>query len=132
MAAEQVTWLSHLESEHENPRASFNASLDEPGSASGLRLCSALQRFWLTRGHISEGREWCARNLERPHDEAHAQERAKSLNTAGILAFYQSDYVAAKALHGEALAIRREMDHRRGHCHLAQQPCERSLRRGRL
>jgi len=41
-----------------------------PGEA-GLRLTAALQQFWRTRGHLSEGRKWSAVALSHPR----AQER---------------------------------------------------------
>ena len=107
--ADQAEWLRHLEEEHENLRAALEWSVDASASGVGLRLCGVLQRFWITRGHISEGREWCSRVLRGNRDGA-TLERAKALNTAGILAFYQSDYAVARVLHGESLAIRRKLD----------------------
>jgi len=114
MGAEQGAWLQRLDEEHENLRTSLDSSLGDAGSEAGLRLCAALQRFWITRGHLSEGRECCERVLARSGGEERTEERAKALNTAGILAYYQSDYPAARALHEESLAIRRQLDHRRG------------------
>ena len=98
MGAEQAEWLQRLEEEHENLRAGLDWSLAEAGSGGGLRLCGALQRFWITRGHLSEGREWCARVLGKAGGEERTPERAKALNAAGALAYYQGDYPAARAL----------------------------------
>jgi len=94
-------------------RAALNWSLAEPGTG-GLRCCAALQRFWWTRGHIAEGREWCRRALNHAGAEARTAERAKVLNAAGLLANYQADYAAAWAQHQESLAIRRELGDRHG------------------
>ncbi len=80
----------------------------------GFGFAGALQRFWITRGYLSEGREWCVRVLARSVGEERTEEHAKALNTAGILAYYQSDYPAARALHEGSLAIRRQLDHRKG------------------
>jgi len=113
MGAEQAEWLQRLEAEHENLRASLDWSLGEAESGAGLRLCAALQRFWITHGHISEGRECCARVLAKTGGEERTEERAKALNTAGILAYYQSDYPAARALHEKSLAIRRQLGDRK-------------------
>ena len=88
IGAEQAEWLQRLEEEHENLRAGLDWSLVEAGSGGGLRLCGALQRFWFTRGHLAEGREWCARVLEKAGAEERTPERAKALNAAGSLAYY--------------------------------------------
>jgi predicted ATPase/class 3 adenylate cyclase len=114
IGAQQAEWLQHLEREHENLRASLNWSLGETGAGAGLRLCGALQRFWWTRGHHAEGREWCVRVLGKAGAEERTLERAKVLNGAGVLAIYQADYPASRALHEECLAIRRELGDRRG------------------
>jgi predicted ATPase/class 3 adenylate cyclase len=114
IGAQQGEWLQRLEEEHENLRAGLNWSLGETGVGGGLRLCGALQRFWWTRGHLAEGREWCVRVLGKAGAEERTLERAKVLNGAGVLAFYQADYPAARALHEECLAIRRELGDRRG------------------
>ena len=114
LGAEQAEWLRRLEEEHENLRAGLHWSLVEAGSTSGFRLCGALLRFWWTRGHLSEGREWCARLLGKAGGEEPTPERAKALNAAGALAHYQSDYPATQALNEESLAIKRELGDRSG------------------
>ena len=114
MGAEQATWLRRLEVEHENLRAGLEWSLIEPGSGTGLRLCGALQRFWMTRGYLSEGREWCARVLATAGADGRTRERANVLNGSGVLAYHQLDYPAARAQHEESLEIRRELSDLRG------------------
>ena len=111
--ADQATWLSRLEQEHDNLRAALEWSLVSTATDPGLRLCGALQRFWITRGHYTEGREWCARVLEAARAEAPALARAKALNCAGLLAYHQVDYAAARAQHEASLAIRRQLGDRR-------------------
>ena len=110
----QAEWLQRLEEERENLRASLEWSLAETGSGAGLRFGQALERFWLTRGYLSEGREWWTRVLGTPGAEEGTPGRATALNAAGVLAFYQADYPAAVARHQESLAIRRQLDDRRG------------------
>jgi non-specific serine/threonine protein kinase len=112
--AEQAEWLRRLENEHENLRAGLEWSLVEAGPQEGLRLCGALQRFWWTRGHFTEGRQWCTRSLCKAGAEERTRERAYVLNAAGVLSHDQGDYPAAKAFHEEGLAIRRELGDRRG------------------
>ena len=114
MGAEQAEWLQHLEEEHENLRSALKWSLGETGTADGLRLCGALQRFWYTRGHLAEGREWCARVLDKSGAEERTRERAKALNAAGSLAYLQSDYPAAKVWQEDSLTIQRHLGDRIG------------------
>jgi predicted ATPase/class 3 adenylate cyclase/Tfp pilus assembly protein PilF len=110
--AQQAEWLQRLEQEHENLRAGLDWGLGEAEPAGSLRLCGALQRFWITRGHFAEGRELCARVLRMAGTEKLPQERAKVLNGAGTLAYHQSDIPAAAALLEECLTIERQLGDR--------------------
>jgi predicted ATPase/class 3 adenylate cyclase len=112
--AEQASWLRRLEQEHDNVRAALEWSLATRGERHGLRLCGALQRFWITRGHYTEGRGWCARVLETAGAESPTLLRAKVQNCAGLLAYHQVDFVAARASLEESLALRRQLGDRRG------------------
>jgi non-specific serine/threonine protein kinase len=109
MGAEQGEWLRRLEAEHENLRAALEWSLAEAGSGGGLRLCWALRHFWRTRGHLSEGNQWCTKALGKAGSAARTPERARALAGAGVLDFALSDYPAARARHKESLAIRRQL-----------------------
>src|SRR5258705_202564 len=99
---------------HENLRAGLEWSLAEAETGGGLRLCGALQRFWWTRGHLTEGRQWCTRVLCKAGAEERTRERAYVLNAAGVLSYHQGDYPAARALYEESLAIRRGLGDRFG------------------
>jgi tetratricopeptide (TPR) repeat protein len=112
--AEQTEWLRRLEEEHDNLRGGLEWSLAEAGPKGGLRLCGALQRFWWTRGHFTEGRQWCTRILGKAGAEERTRERAKVLSGAGTQSFYQADYPAARAFYEESLAIFRELGDRSG------------------
>jgi tetratricopeptide (TPR) repeat protein len=114
IAAKQAAWLERLEANHENLRAALDWSVVNTDSTAGLRLCGALQRFWWTRGHIAEGREWCQRVLDMPGAGALSAERANVLNGAGRLALYHDDLPSAQALSDKSLAIMREQGDRRG------------------
>jgi predicted ATPase/DNA-binding winged helix-turn-helix (wHTH) protein len=113
-SAEQAEWLRRLEEEHENLRAGLEWSLAETESEGALRLCGALQRFWWTHGHLTEGRRWCTHILGKAGADKRTRERAYVLNAAGVLAYHQGDYPAARALHEESLVIRRELGDRPG------------------
>ena len=113
--AEQAQWLARLDDEHENLLAALECSLSkETQGVEGLRFCGALQRFWGTRGHLSEGRAWCERALGERGSEDRTQERAKTLNGVGGLANMQGDYASARGYSEESLAIFRERGDRQG------------------
>src|SRR5450631_3802538 len=114
MGAEQALWLRRLDEEHDNLRSTLDWSLAEQGAEAGLRLCAPLAQFWWTRGHLTEGRQWCARALEKPGAEVATRERARALSGAGTLAYRQSDYTRARALHEQSLAIRRQLSDQSG------------------
>jgi predicted ATPase/DNA-binding SARP family transcriptional activator len=102
---EQGEWLQRLEQEHENLLAALEWSLSEAGAGTSLRFCGALSRFWVARGHLSEGREWCTRVL----GKVEGRERATVLDGVGKLAIHQGDYASARAYYQESLAIYREI-----------------------
>jgi non-specific serine/threonine protein kinase len=112
---QQLAWLGRLEQEHDNLRGALQRAVErgragDAGAAEqGLRLAAALWRFWYVRGHFDEGRRWLAQLLALPTGSLRTAERANALNGAGSLARPQGDYATARALHQEALAIRREL-----------------------
>lgn len=111
---EQVQWLARLEEDHDNYRSAVEWCVAELAVEPGLRLCAALQRFWVIRGYFSEGRASCHRMLTMPGAERRTKERANALHTAGALAYYQGDYVAARREFEESLSIRRYMGDQTG------------------
>jgi predicted ATPase/DNA-binding CsgD family transcriptional regulator len=110
---EQGQWLDRLEREHDNFRAALAWSQEASDPEAGLRLAWALYRFWWWRGHLSEGRRWLARALERDVPRR-GQARARALNAAAVLARAQADYTPARSLFEESLAIFRELGDRWG------------------
>lgn len=109
LGAEQAEWLQRLDDEHENLRMALEFSVAKGQSVASLRFCGTLRRFWFMRGHLSEGRQWCVRVLGMQGVEMRTPERAKALDTAGVLAHYQADYSAARAWLEESLAIGRQL-----------------------
>jgi tetratricopeptide (TPR) repeat protein len=118
---EQITWLERLEAEQDNLRAALAWSQAEPEDAEvGLRLATALYRFWHVRGSLIEGREWLRQVLARDagrqaSDAARTGPlRARALNGAGVLARAQGSYTAARSVFEESLALLREARDRWG------------------
>src|SRR6516225_7294988 len=68
---QEIMWLERLEQEHENLRVALQWLLEQAEGVlargdeaeMALRLAGALWRFWLVRGHLSEGRHWLERVL---------------------------------------------------------------------
>ena len=109
---EQAVWLNRLGAEHDNLRGALEWSIHgAPGK--GLRLAVALGKFWLVRGHFTEGRGWLEEALESSTRGSVAL-RAKAFNWAGLMAVRQVDYAAARSFHGKSLAIYREVRDKRG------------------
>src|SRR5262249_29497658 len=113
--AEQEKWLRRLDTEHENLRAVRAwCRRAEDGAEAGLRLAGALWRFWEVRGYTTEGRANLAEALGRERAAGRTSERARALNGAGVLAWRQGDYAAARTFYEESLAIQRELENRGG------------------
>ncbi len=105
----QAGWLDRLELEHDNLRAALDWSLCRAGEAeSGLRIASALWRFYEVRAHVSEGRQAIERALAAAQ-AAPAAVRAAALNRAGWLAKLEGELKRAAELISESLAIARAL-----------------------
>ena len=109
--ASQVAWMDRLEAEEDNLRAALDWGAAAPDGERGLRLASALCWFWYVRGRRSEGRALLGRLLAAsPTRGAATVARAKAMGAAGYLAHDGRDYVPARALLDESLALAQELD----------------------
>jgi non-specific serine/threonine protein kinase len=107
LGPDQAAWLDRLETEHDNFRAALEWTASGARDAEArLRLAGALHRFWLTRGHLTEGRNWLESAIEEPGGTA-SPARVKALYAGGVLAFDQADYARADTLLEESLALSR-------------------------
>jgi non-specific serine/threonine protein kinase len=115
---QQAAWFIRLEWEHDNLRAALRWCETQGYAEPAFRIAEALWWFWSAHGHVGEGRERLASLLARfplrDAAPARAAQRAKALYAAGVLAATQDDRVAASALHGEGLALRRALGDRAG------------------
>ena len=106
---EQARWLERLETEHDNLRAAQETLREsEPDAEKRLRIAAALWRFWLIRGHLSEGKAILDAALLQSQAAEPTELRAVALNGAAILATELGDLNGAMALMAEALAIREQ------------------------
>lgn len=103
--AGQRQWLNRLDAEVANFIAALRWSVGSRQAVEeGLRLVSALWRFWYLRGHYTAGRDWLELALEAAPD-APAEHRAKALAAVGKLAYLQCAYAVAQERLSAALQI---------------------------
>jgi tetratricopeptide (TPR) repeat protein len=135
LGPQQTVWLDRLEQEHDNLRAALRWALergkDRHSMELALRLSGALLRFWLTRGHWSEGRTFLEYALA-GREGTVASVRAKALYAAAELAFVQGDHDQAKLLGEESLALLREIKDIRSVMQCLNLLAEVAARRGNL
>lgn len=120
--------LDRLQADHDQLREALAWTLrsGEAGTRRlGLRSVAALWRFWELRGHLTEGRRWLDRALaaetlspdaapEAVGNVQAAAVRAELFHGAGVLAWRQGDYTAARERLDTALAMRRVIFDRSG------------------
>jgi tetratricopeptide (TPR) repeat protein len=98
-------WVSRLDTEIENLRATLSYYLAHPqGAESALHVAGSLWRFWEMRGYILEGRTWLDRALQR-RNEAPPASQWLPLHGAGNLAVVQDEYAIANAHYEESLRL---------------------------
>jgi predicted ATPase len=96
-------WLDRFEVEHDNFRLALDYLIRTGDAEWGLRLGTALFRFWETREHLAEAREAMTRLLAMEGGAARPRIRARLLFAAAVMAGEQGDYVSAKQLFEESL-----------------------------
>jgi predicted ATPase len=112
--AERGEWLERFALEHDNFRASLEW-LTETGDADwGLRLGTALFRYWETGEYFAEGRDSLGKLLKMPSAAAPTRARSRASFAAGVLASEQGDYTAADAQMGASLDISRQLGDKQG------------------
>ncbi len=111
---EMKLWLERLETEHDNLRSALDWSRKEDGGEPGLRLAGSLWRFWLLRGHWSEGIERLEVALEHAEAQSQSEARGRALNAAGAILTSMGRSQDARILLDQALVIQREIGDRWG------------------
>jgi predicted ATPase/DNA-binding XRE family transcriptional regulator len=107
-ASEQLIWLSQLETDRDNLRAAFGWALTADKVEKQARLASALTRFWVIRGSMTEGQQWLESVFSR-NDKLLPSIRAKTYWATGFLAFSQGRYTTAQPLLETALSLARKL-----------------------
>lgn len=106
--AEQA--VIRLEQEYDSLRTALRWSISARRREAGMRLVSALFRFWFSHSAISEGRAWAEELLNLPddHDPVPALVRARAAFVSGRLACRQGDNRLAGRRGAESLALARD------------------------
>ncbi|GAC1650293.1 MAG: hypothetical protein NVS4B12_19990 [Ktedonobacteraceae bacterium] len=107
--AEQTTWLTRLEQEHDNIRAALSWLSERQEHELLLRFISALCWFWSVRGHIKEGYILAEKALI-ARENVTASVRAKALLSTGALAYHLSLYAQTERFCQESLALYRQLE----------------------
>ena len=87
---EQTEWLEKVSAQHLNLRFALRWSVEAPGGVErGLRLMSALERYWEVRSYLAEGREQYAELFAKLDDSVSRAVCANAYLCAGHLAWCQ-------------------------------------------
>ena len=86
-----ATWLDYLEADHDNFRAALRRAIGHGHAETSQRLGAALYRFWMLRGHLTEGLHWLEGALSWSSGATDGT-RARALNAAGHLARALGNY----------------------------------------
>jgi predicted ATPase/class 3 adenylate cyclase len=110
---EQKMWLDRLELDHDNFRAALDWCVGQNDAERAHGLAGSLWRLWQMRGHLHEGRARIAAILAMPESKRYPDSRARALEAAGGIAYWQGDMSASQVFYEECLALRRAGDDRR-------------------
>jgi len=110
---DQVSWQSRLHHELDNIRTALLWSIEQ-NVESGLRITSALLKFWEAHGYHSDGCQWLLQFLGHPEGMARTLVRAKALSVQSYLTAEQGDSTHARKLAKESLEIYQELSDKRG------------------
>ena len=102
-SADRSLWIERVEAEHQNILSLLNSG--HASSATKLRLCNALSRYWMTTGHSKECERFVTESMERIGPEVSISERVKALRTLCVAAFQRQDYARCRNLHDDAMRL---------------------------
>jgi len=103
--SEQREWLDRLELDHDNFRAAFDWVVAHGDAERALCLGAAFWRFWQMRGFLREGRARLDAVLAMPGSHSYDEGRARALEAAGGIAYWQGDMDACQVYYDESLEL---------------------------
>ena len=111
---EAAQWLERFGLEHDNFRAALDWLTQTEDVDWGLRLGTALFRFWETRECFAEARDRLGRLLKLAHAATPTKLRMRALFAAGVLAGEQGDYASADTLINQSQDIAHQLGDKMG------------------
>ena len=111
--ADQKMWLDRFELDHDNFRAALDWCVAQNDAERAQGLAASLWRFWQMHGHLHEARARLTAILAMPESKRYPDSRARTLEAAGGIAYWQGDMPAATVFYDECLALRRAGNDRR-------------------
>jgi predicted ATPase/DNA-binding CsgD family transcriptional regulator len=103
--AYQQLWLNWLEGEHDNLRAALAWSLESGRTEEGLRIATALVRYWEIRGYVPEGLVWFERLLAQADERISLVVHANALAYASFLAMFLGNASTTMVYGRKAVAL---------------------------
>ncbi|CEK18199.1 predicted ATPase [Chthonomonas calidirosea] len=100
-----------FDAEHANFRAALAWCVHQKNVIDELRLVNALQRFWLVRGHLSEGFMRLREALDRAKDTQPSERRYKAYVSAGIQCWASGNFSEMSFYFEHAIAEARVLQH---------------------
>jgi len=113
LGQDQARWLDAVELEHDNLRSAIEW-FKRNDVIRALRVASAMWRFWQIRGFLQEGRQRLTELVVTPGASEDLEARAKALEAAGGVAYWQGDFEVAREFYQESLEIHRALGDRSG------------------
>jgi predicted ATPase len=113
-AAQVAEWLERMALEHDNMRAALEWMTASRNADWGLRLGSALFRFWEMREYFAEGEDRLDKLLKLEGAASPTKARARALFASGVLAGEHGNYPRAEAHISESLEISRALNDKHG------------------
>ncbi len=97
MAEDSEAWIDLIEHERHNLRTAMRWSLTVGEPEIGLRIATAIWRFWHQKAELREGRAWLTELLAHPAALGDTRVRVRALSPLGGLAYWQNDFTAGVA-----------------------------------
>ena len=114
MGSAKREWLDRLEQDHDNLRAALSWTVETPAAEMGMRLGSAIWRFWQMRGYLPEGLERLEQVLGLKESNRYPERRAEALSAAAGIAYWLAESDRSRQRYVEEIEVRRALGDRRG------------------
>lgn len=107
LGADRKEWLDRIGTEIDNVRTALAWAVSEEETDLASRMAFAAWRYWQARGYLVEAGQAISKVLLLHEGSAHW--RAKALEAAGGIAWWQNDLESSRQYYGKALDIQREV-----------------------